>query len=101
MIRRACKFVLLTGALVGGGILAATWPETVNGSGVPATQDRAVGAVTEVTRSGTGNLVITPADTPVLLVTADDNILPLIETETNGHTLHIGTKSGYSIHPKT
>jgi hypothetical protein len=101
MCRRACKFVLLTGALVGGGLIAANLPETVKGSGVPGLEDRAIGPIDEVILSGTGNLTITRGDLPLLTVTADDNLLPLIETETAGHQLHIRTKSGYNLRPAT
>ena len=101
MIRRACKFVLFAGALATGGLIAASRPEKVTGSGVPATEDRAIGAVDEVTLSGMGNLVVTPGESPSLAVTADDNLLPLIEARTSGRRLHLTTRSGYAVTAKT
>lgn len=100
-IWRASKYLLFAGALVGGGLIAASWPESVTGSGVPATEDRPVGAVDEISLSGIGNLTITQGEVPSLSITADNNLLPLIETESSGRQLHIHPKSGYSIHPKT
>jgi len=100
MFRRAIKFLLFASALALGGMLAASiFRETVTGSGKTATEDREVGPVTDVTLSGIGNLTIRQGDTPSLTVTADDNLLPLIETETSGKKLTIGTKSGFSLKP--
>lgn len=113
MIRRAFRFAvslpvrlfklsLFAAALAGGGFLAlAAFHERVDGSGVPATEERYVGAVTEVTLSGVGDLTIVQADVPSLSVTADDNVLPLLETETSGGKLTLRTRSNCSISPKT
>jgi hypothetical protein len=96
---RVSRFVLFAGALATGGLIAAARPETVRGSGNAASEDRAVGPVDEVVVSGVGNLTITQDELPSLTVTADDNLLPLIETETSGRTLHITTRSGYRLRP--
>jgi hypothetical protein len=100
MFRRAFKFLLFASALGLGGLLAASiFKETVAGSGKAATEDRQVGPVTDVTLSGIGNLTIRQGDSPSLSVTADDNLLPFIETETSGKKLTIGTKSGFNLKP--
>jgi hypothetical protein len=97
---RVFKFLLFASALGLGGMIAwAVFHETVTGSGVPATEERSVGAVNEVVLSGVGNLTVVPGDVPSLSVTADDNILPLLETETSGRKLTIRTKTGYSLRP--
>jgi hypothetical protein len=101
MIRRGFKLLLFASALgIGALIAAATFRETVDGSGNAATEEREIGTVTEVSLSGIGNLMVREGDVPSLSVTADDNILPLIETETDGKKLTIRTKSGFSIRPK-
>src|SRR5262245_45700449 len=89
MWRRAGKFLLLASALAAGGFLAlsTTARETVTGSGTRATEQRDFGDVTEVVLSGTGDLVLEPGDAPCLSVTADDNVLPLLVTETDGKKL--------------
>ncbi len=98
MIRRAFKLFMFASAIGLGGMIAwGTFHETVTGSGVPATEERSVGAVTEVILSGVGNLTVVQGEVPGLSVTADDNVLPLLETETSGRKLTIGTKTGYSI----
>ena len=46
-----------------------------------------------------GNLIITQGEEESLLVEADDNILPLIETDVFGDRLTIGFKWGYNFIP--
>jgi hypothetical protein len=102
MIRRAFKLFLYASALGVGAIVAlAVNRPTVVGSGVPATQERPIGEVSEVSLAGTGELTIVQGLVPSLTVTADDNIVPLIETETAGHKLTLRTAARTSIHPKT
>ena len=103
MIRRVVKFGLLASALVGGGLLAlgTTLRETVDGSGVPATEERDIGDVNEVVLSGIGELTIVPGAVTALSVTADDNVLPVIETESVNGKLTLRTKSRTSLRTKT
>lgn len=97
------RFGFLSSALIGGGLLAlaTTAREPVDGSGVPATEERDVGDVTEVAFSGIGEMTIVQGVAPALSVTADDNVLPALETKANGHRLIVQTRSRTSIHPKT
>ncbi len=103
MIRRAIKLVMFASALGFGALLAlAVNRESVEGSGTPATEERDISPdITSVSLSGTGDLTIVPGSTPSLSVTADDNVLPLLETETDGGKLTISTKSRVSLRPKT
>ncbi|HUR54550.1 MAG TPA: head GIN domain-containing protein [Gemmataceae bacterium] len=89
--------VLVVAAVANGGCSGVA----VEGSGVPASEERPIGGITEVTLSGTGNLVIVPSDTPGLIITADENLLDYIEAKVSGKTLSLRTKSGYSLRPKT
>ncbi len=100
MLCRVWKLPLFVGALAIGGLLGArAFPETVVGSGNAARDYRAVGAVTEVVLSGGGNLTVIQGDTPDLVVTADDNLLPYIRTDTSRGRLTITTRSGYNLQP--
>jgi hypothetical protein len=102
MIRFAFKFILYAGALTTGGLIAASmFREKVEGSGTPATEDRDVGSVTEVELAGVGNLVLVHGDVPGLTVRADDNILPLLESDISGKKLILRTRSGFDLQPKT
>jgi hypothetical protein len=99
---RLLKLVLFASAVGLGGMVAwAVFRPTVDGSGNAATEDRQVGDVTAVVLSGVGDLTVVQGEVPGLSVTADDNILPLIETETSGRKLTISTKSHYNLRPKT
>lgn len=71
----------------------------VRGSGNIEKEEREVSGFDEVSFSGTGNLIITQGEEESLLVEADDNILPLIETDVSGGKLNISYKWGYNIVP--
>src|SRR5262245_44045700 len=52
----------------------------VDGSGTPKTETRAVKDFTAISFSGVGKVIIEQTGTESLSVTADDNILPLLES---------------------
>jgi hypothetical protein len=98
--------MLRTLLLVAAGALVVAFGcnafrERVEGSGNRVVEERDVGDVTEVVLAGVGDLTVTRGATAELLVSADDNILPLLETETDGDKLTLKVKSGYSLKPKT
>lgn len=71
----------------------------VRGSGNIEKEERDVSGFDEVSFTGMGNLIITQGEEESLLVEADDNILPLIETNVFGDRLTIGYKWGYNVMP--
>lgn len=71
----------------------------VRGSGNVETEEREVSGIDEIDFSGMGNLIITQGEEETLVVEADDNILPLIETDVLGDKLKIGYKMGYNFIP--
>ena len=101
MIRSAVKLVLYSAALGGGALLGAvaTRP-TVHGSGVVVTEERAVSDVSEVAVSGDALVTIVRGDYTSVSVTADDNVLPHLATETDGNTLRLRS-AGSSVRPTT
>jgi hypothetical protein len=110
MIIRAVKFLVRTGveaavltvALVGGGLIAhAVIREPLTGSGKPATENRSIGNVSELVISGGGKVDIVRGDMPNVRVTADDNILPQVETRYRNGKLTLCTKTGSNIQPVT
>jgi hypothetical protein len=99
-MKSALKFGLLivvVAAVAGGGCSGVR----VEGNGVPASEERQIGNISEVTLSGTGNLTVVPSDTTSLIITADENVLDYIEARVSGKTLSLRTKSGYSLRSKT
>jgi hypothetical protein len=103
MIRRMLKFGLFASALIGGGLLAlaTTARQRIDGSGVPATEEREIGYVDEVILSDMGDLTIVPGTFPKLSVTADDNVLPALEADCQNGKLVLRTKSRTSIRART
>ena len=67
----------------------------VQGSGVPAVQERLVTDFTGVETEGLIDVEITVGPDWKVMVRADDNILPLIATEVRGNTLHFTTRGSY------
>ncbi len=71
----------------------------VKGSGTIKTEFRQVSNFTAVTLDGTGVLTITQTGQEGLSVTADDNLLPLINTNVEGTTLHIYFPPNTDVQP--
>lgn len=96
--------LLATGALVGlaavsgCGDISITFGDgpSVKGSGVSASESRAVAHFEAIEATGTGKLKLRIDDTDSLKVTADDNILPLIKTEVRDGVLVLSTEGGYT-----
>ena len=68
----------------------------VRGSGASKTEDRELAAFKAVQLQATAHLTIKTGDKPRCIITAEDNLLPLILTETDGNTLRISSGGSYS-----
>ncbi len=73
----------------------------VRGSGNIITEERDVSDFSRVHLSGTGDLIISQGDEESLVIEADDNVIPLIETDVFGGELTIRFKRGYSFVPNS
>jgi hypothetical protein len=80
--------ILIISLLMGctGNIRLVT---TIQGSGNVVTETREVNGFTAVALNGIGHLIIDQTGTESISITADDNILPAIETRVSGDTLII------------
>jgi hypothetical protein len=74
--------------------------QIVRGSGNVVTEDREVEDFTRIELSGIGDLEIELGDQPALRIEAEDNIMPLIETEVVGDTLRIGFREDTTPSPR-
>lgn len=92
------KALLLAGALL---LLAACGTGLVIGSGNSITEDRPIEGVQGVVLSFVGDLRITQGEEEKLVITADDNVMPLITTEVNDGILTIGSKSTLGMQATT
>ena len=89
--------ILLAGAVCGFASLAAA----ITGSGKLATENRAVTGEHGVELASIGGLIITQGDNEGLVIEAEDNLLPLIESEVNKDgILVLRFKNHESIQPK-
>lgn len=70
------------------------------GSGVKASETRAVAGFNRVDLAGYGELIIVIGAEENLVLEGDDNLLPYIETEVKGGTLRIGIREGTNIDPR-
>jgi carbon monoxide dehydrogenase subunit G len=75
--------------------------QRIVGSGQSATERRAVGAFDAVSVSGNMKLVVRQAATIAVLVRADDNVLPVLETVVEGGTLKVRYQRGTSVSTRT
>jgi hypothetical protein len=110
MIRRAFSFIVRRGfrlclfalALAFGGMLAnGVISEPVKGSGKSVTEDRPIKDVTEMVVSGNSKVELVRGNVPRLRVTADDNILPFLVTNSTNGKLTFQIKPGVSIQSVT
>ncbi|MEW6373035.1 MAG: head GIN domain-containing protein [Pseudomonadota bacterium] len=78
-----------------GGEYAVHTPfsgKTVDGDGVAARDTRQVGALTGLDVGGAMIVEVRVGGAPSLVVEGDSNLVHLVQTETRGSTLHIGTE---------
>ncbi|MBN1306192.1 MAG: DUF2807 domain-containing protein [Anaerolineales bacterium] len=66
--------------------------EWIAGSGVMAEETRTVEDFNRIALNSTGELIITQASRPALVIEAEDNLLPYLVTEVSGGQLVIKTK---------
>lgn len=79
----------------------------VRGSGVSATDRRSVGAFDRIDVSGNFDVVVQVGSPVSVVLTGDDNLLPLVETTVQGSTLkirpteRIGPRAGMTVNVTT
>jgi hypothetical protein len=72
----------------------------VTGSGNVRTEDRQVSNFTALNLTGVGDVTITQGDSESFSIEAEDNLIPLIETEVRGGVLLIGLRNSTAIVPR-
>src|SRR4051812_40191266 len=70
--------------------------DQVQGSGVAKSETRDVPTFTRIDSAGSADVTVTIGDKQSLTVEADDNILPLIDTNVKGDKLQIGSHDSFS-----
>lgn len=86
---RHLLLVALAAALAGCSLVRA---EVVTGSGIVASEARAVDDFTAVELAGSGDVTIQFGPTAGLTIEADDNLLPYLTSQVRGDRLVLGTR---------
>ena len=86
----ACSSMFLLMAGCGRGI---------KGSGFVKTESRDVSGLNSVVLDGEGRVTITQSGKESLTITAENNILPLLEARVSDHVLRLGTINNVKIDP--
>lgn len=73
------------------------WGATTTGSGVAATETRSPGSFDKLQVAGRIEVTVRQAAQPQVTVTADDNLLPLIETVVDGDTLKVRVRDDNQV----
>ncbi len=73
--------------------------DSIVGSGILASETRAVSGFNGVVLSGAGHLSIEQTGFESLEITTDDNVLPLLTSDVLGGRLELGVQPGYSVSP--
>jgi hypothetical protein len=79
--------------IVDGKVLSGN---AVAGSGKRATENRELSSFTDLYLNIGADVTVRAGEQPKCLITADDNLLPLILTECSGHALRISATESYS-----
>ena len=72
--------------------------ERVNGNGNITTENREAGNFKNVSSSGPMDVVVTQSPNYSVQIKGDENLLQYITTNTDGNTLKIKIKQGYTLH---
>jgi hypothetical protein len=102
MMKRACRWSLLflpgiaAGCRIPGTSAFAFGGDQVKGSGVSKTETRNVGRFTAIHVDGSFEVRVTAGRAQQVVLTADDNLLPILVTETSDGTLRLTSSKGYS-----
>lgn len=89
MIKNMGLFVLVLSAALSG---CSYWGPCINGSGPVLDEDRETGTFTAVTNTGSFDVYVNQADTFSVRVRAQENLIPIIETNVVGSRLIIETR---------
>lgn len=72
----------------------------VRGSGRVITVTRAVYDFYAIDASGVATVIVDRAGREAVSITAEDNLVPYLETEVRGGVLHVGVRSGVQVSPR-
>jgi len=92
-----CAIIVESGSDGDGHVHIASMA-TTRGSGVITTEARTLGAVDQIRVTGPVDVDVTIDAQPSMTVSGDDNLVPMVHTKQEGHTLVIGVDGSFSSH---
>lgn len=95
-MRKVMLAGMLALSLLSTGCLEFLLSPGIRGSGVEASDERQVSPFTGIDLKGSPDIMVTIGEPLSVEVTADDNLLEVIETRVADDTLFIGSKESYS-----
>lgn len=98
-LRSTISLLLLAAALAACLPVPLSGAQAIDGSGTLAEETRPVSSVTAVQLSMPGTLHIQIGPSESLRISAEDNLLPYIQTESRGGELDIHTQSNANLRP--
>ena len=96
---RVVSLGMMCGVALGGCAYGLGTGSVIKGSGTLKTETIPVKGFNAVLLSGVGQLVIQQTGTESLTISAEDNLLPLIDVSVQGTTLTIRNQSGTTLQP--
>ncbi len=97
MFKKMLFVFIILGFMLCGCVFGSLVPSAVTGSGTVISESRNVNGFTSVNLQGSANVNITIGQSEAVVVKADDNIVPLIETYVQAGTLVIRTKNNTNV----
>jgi hypothetical protein len=96
------RLFLVVGLVVSTALAGCSAREratAVKGSGVVKSETRPVAGFSAIALTAVGKVIVQQTGTESLTISAEDNLLPLLETRVADGTLHLDVKDGANIDP--
>jgi hypothetical protein len=93
------SLAILSACVFHAGVGSCAWDDSIQGSGIEATEHRSVPEFSRVQIDGSADLVARAGAQQALSLRGDDNLLQFVTTEVRGGVLYIGMQPGsYSFY---
>ncbi len=76
-------------------------PEVIRGSGTVTSDTRSIGTFSTVDLRGQGNVILTVGAEPALVIEAEDNLIPYLDTEVSDGKLILSSDNSVVLSPTT
>ncbi len=96
-VMKTIKLLFLAGTLLGLATTGCIEDFTVRGNGIEASEGRITSGFDKVKSEGSFDVHITNGNRTDVVINAESNILPYIETDVNGNTLRLHVRGVHNI----